>query len=78
MKDDTDWRLLVLLVLNISNWLRNKKIETPRLIKKTKLMDLNRQPKSCYLYPYFEGRYCSESKEDYLKLVMRLEGCIKS
>jgi len=56
------------LAEEISNWLRNKKIETPRLIKKTKLMDLNRQPKSCYLYPYFEGRYCSESKEDLFKI----------
>lgn len=56
------------LAEEIANWLRNKKIETPALIKKIKFIDLNRTSKSCYLYPYFEGRYCSESKEDLFKI----------
>ena len=56
------------LAEEISTWLRNKKIETPPLINKIKFMDLNRTSKSCYLYPYFQGRYCSESKEDLFKI----------
>ena len=33
-----------------------------------KFLNLNKNSKSCYLYPYFEARYCSESKEDLFKI----------